>query len=61
MAIHFDREEVKRWTELDNNYKINEKMQLGKGAYGIVFQGYSLKKDTLVAIKTIKSNSLSER
>jgi hypothetical protein len=34
MSLDFDREEVKNWERIDENYVIDRKTFLGKGSFG---------------------------
>lgn len=50
----FDQLQLNSWIKLTDDYYLDPDGLLGKGCYGEVFRGYSIKRDKLVAIKTVE-------
>jgi hypothetical protein len=42
------------WIKLTNDFYLDPDGILGKGAFGEVFRGYSVKRDAIIAIKTMQ-------
>lgn len=49
----FDKSQLSSWIKLTDDFYLDPDGLLGKGCYGEVFRGYSMKRDKLVAIKTV--------
>ena len=49
-----DKEKLKSWIELSDDFYLDPDGLLGKGAFGEVFRGYSVKKNCLIAVKTME-------
>lgn len=49
------------WLKLNEDFYLESDKLLGKGAFGEVYRGYSVKRDTYVAIKTMEDSGEHER
>jgi len=49
-----DKSKLSTWIKLTNDFYLDPDGILGKGCFGEVFRGYSMKLDHLIAIKTMQ-------
>lgn len=49
-----DKSKLSSWIKLTNDFYLDPDGILGKGCFGEVFRGYSMKLDSLIAIKTMQ-------
>ncbi len=49
-----DKTKLSSWLKLTDDFYLDPDGLLGKGCFGEVFKGYSIKRDCLVAIKTMQ-------
>jgi hypothetical protein len=51
---HLDKNKLQTWLQLTDDFYLDPDGILGKGCFGEVFRGYSVKQDKIIAIKTME-------
>jgi mitogen-activated protein kinase kinase kinase 4 len=61
MTLSFDKKQLVNWQYLTNDYYMNPNRELGKGAFGSVYEGYSFSLNRLIAVKKVEVEINSDR
>jgi hypothetical protein len=55
MTLSFDTKQLVNWQYITNDVYMNPAQELGKGAFGSVYAGYSFSENCLIAVKKVEA------